>query len=90
MHDNEYIKTGYRINHNNFKDVFCSVFKCHNETVNIWSHGMGTLLFLIIAIIVICIFPNMEQEGLIGQTYYEQLLINNRSLTPVDYMQMEI
>ena len=73
MHDNEYIKTGYRINHNTFGEVFCTVFKCHNETVNVWSHGLGTFMFLIIAIVVICVFPNMEREGQIGEQYLQNL-----------------
>ena len=41
--DNEYINTGYRINCNTNWTIFCSLFKCHNETFNIWSHLLGKM-----------------------------------------------
>jgi len=37
MADNAYIHTGYRINYNNFKKAFKSMFMLHNETGNIWT-----------------------------------------------------
>ena len=48
--DNEYIVRGYRINHNTNGRSIKSIFVCHNETVNIWSHGLGVVFFLIILI----------------------------------------
>ena len=45
--DNEYIQRGYRINHNTNGRVCKSLFTCHNETVNVWSHCLGVVLFLI-------------------------------------------
>ena len=48
--DNEYIIRGYRINHNTNGRSIKSLFVCHNETVNIWSHGLGVVFFLIILI----------------------------------------
>ena len=41
MIDNEYIRTGYRINFNGFWVIFKTLFKWHNETFNIWSHFLG-------------------------------------------------
>ena len=43
---NVYIHTGYRINFNTIGRAFWSLFKWHNETVNVWSHLMGFNLFL--------------------------------------------
>jgi channel protein (hemolysin III family) len=37
---------GYSLQRNP-KDVILSLFACHNETVNIWSHLLGGVLFLI-------------------------------------------
>ena len=46
--DNLYITRGYRINHNTCHSIFKSLFSCHNEFVNIWSHIIGVLVFLIL------------------------------------------
>ena len=46
--DNEHIRTGYRINFNTMKRILRSLFMIHNETVNIWSHLLGVLLFFIL------------------------------------------
>jgi adiponectin receptor len=48
LQDNEYIRNGYLINCNTFKKIFKSLFKCSNETVNIWSHLLGSLLAIIL------------------------------------------
>ena len=36
--DNEFIKHGYRVNHDNCCKMMGSLFTCHNESVNVWSH----------------------------------------------------
>ena len=36
--DNEFIVTGYRIGYTTICKVLKSLFMCHNETVNIWTH----------------------------------------------------
>jgi adiponectin receptor len=30
-----------------FKECFASIFRLHTETVNIWTHLLGTLFFII-------------------------------------------
>lgn len=44
--DNAYILTKYRDTNKGFKYYFYSVFKLHNETINIWSHLLGAILFI--------------------------------------------
>ena len=44
--DNEYIHKGYRLHFNTFQKIMKSVFLIHNETVNIWTHVLGGLLFI--------------------------------------------
>ena len=46
IQDNEYIKNGYILYCNTYKKTFLSLFICHNETVNIWSHLLGALYFI--------------------------------------------
>ena len=49
LQDNEYIRNGYLINCNySIKKILKSLFKFSNETVNIWSHLLGTLLAIIL------------------------------------------
>ncbi len=43
--DNNFIRTGYRVN-NSFSDALWSLFAIHNETINIWTHLLGALLFI--------------------------------------------
>ena len=46
IQDNEYIKNGYISNCNTYGKTFKSLFICHNETVNIWSHLLSALIFM--------------------------------------------
>lgn len=50
--DNPYLLTGYRINYNSCKKVIKSLFECHNETFNIWSHLLGVLVIFILLFLV--------------------------------------
>ena len=43
--DNEYIEHGYRVDHG-WRAACASFLSLHNETVNVWSHALGFLLFL--------------------------------------------
>jgi adiponectin receptor len=45
LRDNEYIKHGYRVNFNSTGKILRSFFMYHNESVNVWSHLAGVLLF---------------------------------------------
>ena len=46
MHDNEYIKRGYRINFKSKKLLAKSLFMVHNESVNVWTHLLGVFIFI--------------------------------------------
>ena len=48
MRYNPYIETGYRINFDTFWKLGKSLFMLHNETVNIWSHLIGALAFVVL------------------------------------------
>ncbi|KAJ3000885.1 Progestin and adipoQ receptor member 3 [Globomyces sp. JEL0801] len=45
MRDNDWIMTGYRANYS-FKEAWISFFEKHNECGNMWSHGIGALIFV--------------------------------------------
>ncbi len=50
MKDNDKIHTGYRINFNSISKLFRSLFMVHNEVVNIWSHLLPLLVFIVLLI----------------------------------------
>ena len=43
---NRYIVSGYRKGNSNKLGYMVSIFKIHNETINIWTHFIGLLYFL--------------------------------------------
>ncbi|ESS67804.1 hypothetical protein TCDM_03525 [Trypanosoma cruzi Dm28c] len=51
MKGNPYIFTGYRARYTTSM-CFRSLFALHNETINVWSHGVGLILFGVLSIVV--------------------------------------
>ncbi|KAH3680145.1 hypothetical protein WICMUC_000546 [Wickerhamomyces mucosus] len=54
--ENEYISGGYRFTNNHYHCLH-SLYQCHNETVNIWTHLGGGLIMLYICFVD---FPNSD------------------------------
>lgn len=50
LQDNNYLLTGYRPPLNSFRACFESIFYIHTETVNIWTHLIGCVMFILLAI----------------------------------------
>ena len=50
MMDNEFLHEGWRLNYFKFSDCFKSLFELHNETLNIWSHIIGTQILMTVMI----------------------------------------
>ena len=48
--DNEFLISGHRPPMPSVKECFASIFRLHTETVNIWTHLLGTLFFVIVGI----------------------------------------
>jgi len=46
MFHNVHILEGYRINFNSYSKLVRSLFMIHNETVNVWTHLIGMLIFV--------------------------------------------
>ena len=44
---NRHILTGYRINYNTWAVTLKSLFQCHNETINVWTHLGGFFACLV-------------------------------------------
>ena len=52
IRDNEYIRKGYRLKLHSWKQVVKSLFVFHNESMNVWTHLCGALLFTFLIIYV--------------------------------------
>lgn len=56
LKDNEFIHGYYRCEWP-MKETILSVFSVHNETLNVWSHLMGFLLFLCLTVLTAAVIP---------------------------------
>lgn len=54
--DNQFLKTGYRNDCHSFLNCFLSLFRPHNETLNIWTHFLGAMCFIILGFYITTIF----------------------------------
>ena len=75
--DNEYIKSGYRIDHIGVLEVASTICKCHNETVNVWTHLVGSIIMLTFGIRFIIYYENI---GSIAQEGWTQFLTKQQSV----------
>lgn len=62
MKDNQYILTGYRVDHSAWQCVK-SIFALHNETGNIWTHLVGFFVLLGAGIYTTMILLSLASEG---------------------------
>ena len=72
----EYILRGYRVGLS-MKETFLSMFVLHNETVNVWTHLIGSLYFLYALIVfgpVPASYISSNSNGIINNSDYENVL----------------
>ncbi|VAI28809.1 unnamed protein product [Triticum turgidum subsp. durum] len=62
LKDNEYIHGYYRCEWP-MKETILSIFSIHNETLNVWSHLVGFLLFLCLTILTAMVIPRDGCSG---------------------------
>ncbi len=80
LRDNEYIRKGYRINFNSTKRILRSLFMCHNESTNIWSHLCGSIMFITLMIyIIVWVSPDDTLEP------YKLGVVPENSTSPTTY-----
>lgn len=62
LEPDEYIRSGYRVNCNSFSSSLKSLFLLHNETINIWSHLLGTLASIGLFIYTVIFITNYRTQ----------------------------
>jgi adiponectin receptor len=60
MVDNHDLLTGYRLNFKTPKRLLRTMFMKHNELLNIWTHLIGSLIFIGFLIFIICYKPKND------------------------------
>ena len=79
LKDNEYIIGGYRTNCFTVTKVLRSLFMCHNETINVWSHLLGT-----IGVIILIVFTAVSinaNKHYIKNYDYQNLITEIKGIT---------
>lgn len=77
LQDNDYLLTGHRPQLDSFIACFKSIFRIHTETGNIWTHLLGAIAFISIAIYFIA-RPEIEiqwQEKVIFSTFFMAAIV---------------
>jgi len=62
LQDNEYINEGYLLNCNTFKKSLKSLFMCHNETINVWSHLLAAIIFFFLIFFTSIFITNFKSQ----------------------------
>ncbi|OMJ28136.1 Adiponectin receptor protein [Smittium culicis] len=61
MKDNVYIRSGYRKPNQSFVSCLSSLGYLHNEFINVWSHLVGVVLFIVLMFVTaIFVFPSIK------------------------------
>ena len=63
--------TGYRCGFTDWRTSLRSIFMWHNETVNIWSHLLGAIAFLVCIFVFLGKYKDMWVDGAKMMSEYE-------------------
>lgn len=67
--DNRYIYHGYRHNHQSLGNILRSFFSAHNELLNIWTHLIGAVVFIVF---LVFLFSHSAQTSALYQDYKQK------------------
>jgi adiponectin receptor len=79
--DNEFIRTGYRPEKPDYKDIFLSLTYVHNETCNIYTHLIGAILVWPVAYIYMRILPESQYDSVLPADHVHHLFFLLRVLS---------
>jgi adiponectin receptor len=60
--DNQFLQNGYRLGYKRCRDVSRTIFKWHNETLNIWTHLIGAIIFVVFIVWILSGFDVVTQK----------------------------
>jgi adiponectin receptor len=80
LRDNEFLRTGYRCQFNTWPEIWSTLFMWHNETVNVWTHFLGCLGFVIAVFVVAFGLTNLRKDGMIMLKQFEKIQDSSMTL----------
>jgi adiponectin receptor len=69
LRDNDFIRTGYRLEKPDYEDIFLNLTYVHNETCNIYTYLIGAILVWPIAYIYMRIMPKPQYDNILLANY---------------------
>ena len=76
MKDNDYVRSSYRPHLPSYEVCFKSIFRVHNQTTNIWTHLLGSLLFNYIALNEFPDYLKSSQDKVIFAILYLAVILS--------------
>ncbi|XP_055848557.1 adiponectin receptor protein isoform X2 [Episyrphus balteatus] len=75
LQDNDFLHRGHRPPLPSFRACFKSIFRLHTETGNIWTHLLGCVAFIGVAVYFLCSHDIQIQEKLIFGAFFAGAII---------------
>lgn len=77
LHDNEFLTKGHRPQLYSFSTCFRSIFRVHTETGNIWTHLLGFMAFIVVAVwFLVSSSADMEwQEKVVFSAFFSGAIL---------------
>ncbi|KAJ4389712.1 hypothetical protein N0V93_007184 [Gnomoniopsis smithogilvyi] len=72
--DNAFIISGYRPTSNSYRGSFSSIFSIHNESVNIWTHLAGSILFTTVGVAAFYFYEKLIAPRYSSATWTDTLV----------------
>lgn len=89
--DNKYILYGYRVDFSRKRDLLKSLFMKHNELLNIWTHLIGGIIFIILIFYIIFYFDVITVIlGKIGNFFSQKSANAIKNYVPAVLKQIEL
>ena len=78
--DTKFILTGWRCNYSSRPEVFMTLFKWHNETINVWSHFLGALIFFSVIVSIYFSYPNMVHDAAALEQKFNEVRVGDHGI----------
>ena len=81
---NQYIKAGYRINYFTWRATLWSLFQCHNETINVWTHFAGFWASFVGLIFLFCNYDTAKVLMSLDESALEEAQVSRSEVEGYD------
>ena len=79
----DFILTGYRVNYHKPTDILKSLFLKHNETLNVWTHLIGFILFIVLGYILVDKYSSYYQKIYSFEHFLKSLTLSKNTMESI-------